>query len=308
MVRGPFTTAEPTGRRPAPGGAGRPVGPAGWGGARVPVDLPGAAAAVARDDDRRRARAGAGGLRADRLPGRGGALRRRGAGLRRPGPGRRLPAARRLPDPADRADPGRGGGALPRRAARPGRRHGAGRRGGVRRAEGARRAATEPARRPGADRPAVPPGRAGLVPRGRPTPLADRAGPGGVAGPGGRAAVPARRPGGDPPGRAVRAGAQERRLVSRGPGRRRRCGPTGWTGSRDVVADPATFDRDDGFDLGGYWREQAEAFLRDMLRRTDHRPGQPRRSAPAPLPRRHPLRVRARRWPPPASPTGRAGW
>ncbi|MEU1756365.1 YafY family protein [Micromonospora matsumotoense] len=33
----------------------------------------------------------------------------------------------------------------------------------------------------------------------------------------------------------------------------------------DVVADPATFTRDDGFDLGGYWREQAEAFLRDML-------------------------------------------
>ncbi|MEV5447924.1 WYL domain-containing protein, partial [Streptomyces sp. NPDC052644] len=28
---------------------------------------------------------------------------------------------------------------------------------------------------------------------------------------------------------------------------------------------PATFVRDDGFDLGGYWREQAEAFLRGML-------------------------------------------
>ncbi|MEU5725776.1 YafY family protein [Micromonospora sp. NPDC047738] len=28
----------------------------------------------------------------------------------------------------------------------------------------------------------------------------------------------------------------------------------------------ATFDRDEGFDLGAYWREQAEAFLRDMLR------------------------------------------
>ncbi|MFE9654234.1 helix-turn-helix transcriptional regulator [Micromonospora sp. NPDC006431] len=27
-----------------------------------------------------------------------------------------------------------------------------------------------------------------------------------------------------------------------------------------------TFDRDEGFDLGAYWREQAEAFLRDMLR------------------------------------------
>ncbi|QDY10796.1 YafY family transcriptional regulator [Micromonospora sp. HM134] len=33
----------------------------------------------------------------------------------------------------------------------------------------------------------------------------------------------------------------------------------------DVVPDPATFVRDDGFDLGGYWREQAEAFLRGML-------------------------------------------
>ncbi|WFE62528.1 YafY family protein [Micromonospora sp. WMMD714] len=32
-----------------------------------------------------------------------------------------------------------------------------------------------------------------------------------------------------------------------------------------VAADPATFVRDDGFDLGGYWREQAGAFLRGML-------------------------------------------
>jgi predicted DNA-binding transcriptional regulator YafY len=33
----------------------------------------------------------------------------------------------------------------------------------------------------------------------------------------------------------------------------------------DVLVDGDTFDRDDGFDLGGYWREQAEAFLRQML-------------------------------------------
>ncbi|WP_207916969.1 YafY family protein [Micromonospora sp. KC723] len=34
----------------------------------------------------------------------------------------------------------------------------------------------------------------------------------------------------------------------------------------DVTPDTATFTRDGGFDLGGYWREQAEAFLRTMLR------------------------------------------
>jgi predicted DNA-binding transcriptional regulator YafY len=33
-----------------------------------------------------------------------------------------------------------------------------------------------------------------------------------------------------------------------------------------VEVSEETFDRDAGFDLGGYWREQAEAFLRDMLR------------------------------------------
>ncbi|TDB78855.1 YafY family protein [Micromonospora sp. KC721] len=34
----------------------------------------------------------------------------------------------------------------------------------------------------------------------------------------------------------------------------------------DVVPDERTFTRDEGFDLGGYWREQAAAFLRTMLR------------------------------------------
>ncbi|MEO3779696.1 YafY family protein [Micromonospora sp. B11E3] len=34
----------------------------------------------------------------------------------------------------------------------------------------------------------------------------------------------------------------------------------------EVAAGEETFDRDDAFDLGGYWREQAEAFLRSMLR------------------------------------------
>ncbi|MFF3851898.1 helix-turn-helix transcriptional regulator [Micromonospora sp. NPDC002575] len=34
----------------------------------------------------------------------------------------------------------------------------------------------------------------------------------------------------------------------------------------DVAPGGATFDRDEGFDLGGYWREQAEAFLRSMQR------------------------------------------
>ncbi|MCM0674588.1 YafY family transcriptional regulator [Micromonospora phytophila] len=33
-----------------------------------------------------------------------------------------------------------------------------------------------------------------------------------------------------------------------------------------VEVGDATFDRDEGFDLPGYWREQAEAFLRGMLR------------------------------------------
>lgn len=33
----------------------------------------------------------------------------------------------------------------------------------------------------------------------------------------------------------------------------------------DVEVGEATFDRDEGFDLGGYWREQAEAFLRSMI-------------------------------------------
>jgi predicted DNA-binding transcriptional regulator YafY len=33
-----------------------------------------------------------------------------------------------------------------------------------------------------------------------------------------------------------------------------------------VAAGEETFARDEGFDLGGYWREQAEAFLRGMLR------------------------------------------
>ncbi|WBB66215.1 YafY family protein [Micromonospora sp. WMMD812] len=33
-----------------------------------------------------------------------------------------------------------------------------------------------------------------------------------------------------------------------------------------VEVGAATFDRDDAFDLAGYWREQAEAFLRSMLR------------------------------------------
>ncbi|MFI6824388.1 helix-turn-helix transcriptional regulator [Micromonospora sp. NPDC050187] len=33
----------------------------------------------------------------------------------------------------------------------------------------------------------------------------------------------------------------------------------------DVLVGEDTFDRDDGFDLGGYWREQAEGFLRQML-------------------------------------------
>ncbi|WDZ85532.1 helix-turn-helix transcriptional regulator [Micromonospora cathayae] len=32
-----------------------------------------------------------------------------------------------------------------------------------------------------------------------------------------------------------------------------------------VTVGEDTFDRDDGFDLGGYWREQAEGFLRQML-------------------------------------------
>ncbi|WP_050777936.1 YafY family protein [Micromonospora sp. ATCC 39149] len=34
----------------------------------------------------------------------------------------------------------------------------------------------------------------------------------------------------------------------------------------DVAAAGETFDRDEGFDLGAYWREQAEAFLRSMQR------------------------------------------
>jgi predicted DNA-binding transcriptional regulator YafY len=33
-----------------------------------------------------------------------------------------------------------------------------------------------------------------------------------------------------------------------------------------AVAGEETFDRDEGFDLGGHWREQAEAFLRSMQR------------------------------------------
>lgn len=33
----------------------------------------------------------------------------------------------------------------------------------------------------------------------------------------------------------------------------------------DVTVHEDTFDRDEGFDLGGYWREQAEGFLRQML-------------------------------------------
>ncbi|MEH0983801.1 helix-turn-helix transcriptional regulator [Micromonospora sp. CPCC 205556] len=33
----------------------------------------------------------------------------------------------------------------------------------------------------------------------------------------------------------------------------------------EVAADGETFARDDAFDLGGYWREQAESFLRRML-------------------------------------------
>ncbi|MGC5019859.1 helix-turn-helix transcriptional regulator [Micromonospora sp. DT47] len=33
----------------------------------------------------------------------------------------------------------------------------------------------------------------------------------------------------------------------------------------DVEVREETFNRDEGFDLGGYWREQAEAFLRGML-------------------------------------------
>ncbi|WP_320069505.1 YafY family protein [Micromonospora sp. RTGN7] len=34
----------------------------------------------------------------------------------------------------------------------------------------------------------------------------------------------------------------------------------------EVVAGEETYTRDEGFDLGGYWREQAEAFLRSMQR------------------------------------------
>ena len=99
-----------------------------------------------------------------------------------------------------------------------------------------------------------------------PPTVADRAGAGGLGGPGGGAALPTRRPGGDPDrvqpyGLVLKSGVWY--LVGRVGDDVRTYRVDRVTG---VEAGDEHFDRDEGFDLAGYWREQAGSFLRTMLR------------------------------------------